>query len=143
MALNGLLTSLRSKAQSVGLTLYLAASSLMVPACGEKSKENNQPTPIEQTNDCSHDRDCEPDEACMDGSCKSIDVGQYSLDGIVTDWTTGDIVDGVEVAINDRTRDTTDGRGHYQLSQLSEGTYAITWGRDGYLPNTKKVNLLG
>lgn len=148
MALDGLLTSLRSKARGIGLSFYLAATSLLVTACGEKSQEDNQP-PItaEQTNDCTTDRDCEPNEACMDGSCKSVDVGQYILEGLVTDWTTGSPVDGVEVIIKGERinikKDTTDARGHYQVPQLSEGTYAVTWGREDYLPNTKDVHLLG
>lgn len=92
---------------------------------------------------CSSDYQCASDEACIEGSCKSVDVGQYVLSGVVTDWSSGIPLKDVEVSISKNHSDTTDSTGHYALSQLSNRTYSVTWSKSGYHPNTKKIQMLG
>ena len=91
---------------------------------------------------CNNDSDCPHDQSCIQGVCKSGDVAQYTLFGVVKDWTQDVPLPGVTLSAGG-IEDTTGSNGSYQLPQLSEGSHKLTVSRSGYIERSINVALLG
>jgi len=88
----------------------------------------------EASQPCEGDDDCGSDEACIGGYCKSKDVRQYAISGLVLDGVDDTGISDVEVSVEGSDlADVTDSSGQYALPTLSEGEYRISFKKSGYL----------
>ena len=94
---------------------------------------------------CNSDSDCAANEACIQGVCKSVDVGQFSVGGVVSDWLTSQPISGVTVSVEgfSSLTDSTDSSGNFLIPTLSEGSYTLEFSATNYHKKEVEVLLFG
>lgn len=98
-----------------------------------------------QSVSCDHDSDCAANESCIQRTCKSTVVGQFTITGQVVDFQTGRGIAGATVKLLDgrATEDTTDSNGRYTIASISEGQYGIQFRKSSYWNYGASIAVLG